>query len=179
MKTVAIITAALVGSTLVLSGCATSGTNDGTSEAIVTTGGNTPPDPEFKALIDGYYNAWSFSDEQGAAGVTDRAARFYADDPNAVFYEMNTQYEGWAQFKAQAMPNFMAQFTRTSFVPTSDLRISRRGPIAWTTVTFRGTGVLRTTGETIHLDGRHTAVWNRRGRNWVIVHEHLSLPRPR
>lgn len=170
----ALLTAA-VSAMLMLSGCAGSGSADGSSEAIVRSGVSTPADPEFKALIDGYYNAWSFSDDQGAAAV-DRAARFYADDPDNVFYELNAQYDGWAEFKAQAMPNFMSQFTHTAFTPTSDLRVSRRGAVAWTSVTFRGAAVLRSTGETVHLDGRHTAVWNRRGRSWFIVHEHMSLP---
>lgn len=178
MKSIAVLVVLFMAA-LSIGGCASSDSSGGGSETIVRSGGATPADPEFRALIDGYYNAWSFSDDQAAAGAVDRAAQYYATDPDAVFYELNAQYDGWAEFKAQAMPNFMSQFVRTSFTPTSDLRVSRRGPVAWTTVTFRGAGVLRSTGETVHLDGRHTAIWNRRGRNWVIVHEHLSLPRQR
>jgi len=33
-------------------------------------------------------------------------------------------------------------------------------------------------GGSLVIDGRHTAVWEKRNGKWLIVHEHLSAPLP-
>ena len=33
-------------------------------------------------------------------------------------------------------------------------------------------------GGQTEMDGRHTAIWERRGGKWLIVHEHVSAPLP-
>jgi ketosteroid isomerase-like protein len=30
----------------------------------------------------------------------------------------------------------------------------------------------------MEVDGRHTAIWEKRGAKWLIVHEHVSAPLP-
>jgi ketosteroid isomerase-like protein len=30
----------------------------------------------------------------------------------------------------------------------------------------------------MELDARHTAIWERRGGKWLVVHEHISVPLP-
>ncbi len=66
-------------------------------------------------------------------------------------------------------------FASAKFTPQQDLKVTRRGTIAWTTVTFHLSGKKKT-GETVELDGRHTAIWEHRGGTWLIVHEHFSAP---
>ncbi|HMH44847.1 MAG TPA: nuclear transport factor 2 family protein [Pyrinomonadaceae bacterium] len=31
-------------------------------------------------------------------------------------------------------------------------------------------------GTPVEFDGRHTAVWEKRERQWLIIHEHVSKP---
>jgi ketosteroid isomerase-like protein len=33
-------------------------------------------------------------------------------------------------------------------------------------------------GKTEEIDARHTAIWEKRGGKWLIVHEHVSVPMP-
>jgi ketosteroid isomerase-like protein len=33
-------------------------------------------------------------------------------------------------------------------------------------------------GKTENLEGRWTVIWEKRGDNWLVVHEHVSVPLP-
>lgn len=44
---------------------------------------------------------------------------------------------------------------------------------AWTTVTCH-LSLKQKDGNTVEVDGRHTAIWEKRRDEWLIVHEHLS-----
>jgi ketosteroid isomerase-like protein len=33
-------------------------------------------------------------------------------------------------------------------------------------------------GKSIDLQVRYTGIWERRGKTWLLVHEHLSVPLP-
>ena len=87
------------------------------------------------------------------------------------------QYHGWAESKAGVMKMFIDGMCSSRFVPNDDLKVTRRGTVAWTTVTFQISAKLKA-GGSLELDGRHTAIWERRGEKWLIVHEHLSFPLP-
>jgi ketosteroid isomerase-like protein len=32
------------------------------------------------------------------------------------------------------------------------------------------------TGQKKSIEARHTAIWEKRGAKWIIVHEHVSVP---
>ncbi len=85
------------------------------------------------------------------------------------------QYEGWANYKAGVVKTLIEGMSSSRFVPNDDLKVTRRGSVAWTTVTFHISAKLKA-GGSMELDGRHTAIWERRGKRWLIVHEHLSAP---
>ena len=61
--------------------------------------------------------------------------------------------------------------------PNDDLTVTQRGSVVWTTVTFHLTAKPKT-GGALELDCRHTAIWEKRGSTWLIVHEHVSAPLP-
>ncbi len=125
---------------------------------------------EFQALVDRYYAAWN-------TGNPENAAPLYAKDKDLVFYDLTPlQYTGWAEYEA-GVSNVLASFASAKFTPQSDLRVTRRGSVAWTTVTWHLSG-RKKTGEAVELDGRHTAIWEKRGGKWLIVHEHFSAPLP-
>lgn len=123
---------------------------------------------EFQTLIDRYYAAWNTGDPE-------KAAPLYAKDPDLVFYDITPlQYVGWAAYKKGVSAVF-ASFASAKFTPRDDLRATRRGSIAWTTVTWHLSGKKKN-GQAVEMDGRHTAIWELRGGHWLIVHEHFSAP---
>jgi ketosteroid isomerase-like protein len=56
-----------------------------------------------------------------------------------------------------------------------DLKTTRHGNIAWTTVSMRAFAKMKN-GTTIDTPVRYTGIWEKRGKSWVLVHEHLSAP---
>lgn len=123
---------------------------------------------EFQALIDRYYATWN-------TGNPDKAAPLYAKDPGLVFYDIAPlKYTGWAEYN-EGVRKVLDSFASAKFTPNPDLRVTRRGTIAWTTVTFHLSGKKKT-GESVELDGRQTLIWENRGGKWLILHEHFSAP---
>ena len=66
-------------------------------------------------------------------------------------------------------------FETLKLTPHGDLKVTRRGNIAWTTVTFHLSAKQKSGGQ-MEADGRHTAIWEKRAGKWLIVHEHFSTP---
>lgn len=123
---------------------------------------------QFQALIDRYYAAWNTGDPE-------KAAPLYAKDPDLVFYDITPlKYTGWAAYE-KGVRAVLGSFTSATFTPHDDLRVTRHGTIAWTTVTWHLSGKKKT-GEAVEMDGRHTVIWELRGGHWLIVHEHFSAP---
>jgi len=123
---------------------------------------------EFKELIQRYWQAWSTLNP-------DNVAPLYAKDADAVFFDVAPlKYDGWEAYKAGFLKVFATAASAT-VAANDDLKATRRGDIAWTSSTFHGT-VVQKDGKTMQLLGRHTAIWEKRGGHWVIVHEHVSEP---
>jgi ketosteroid isomerase-like protein len=126
---------------------------------------------EFKALINEYYTAWSTLNP-------DDAARFYAKDADIVFYDVAPlKYNAWAEYKAGVIRAFTETMSSGKLTPNDDLKITQRGNIVWTTVTFHLSAKPKA-GGAMEVDCRHTAIWEKRGGKWLIVHEHVSAPLP-
>ena len=139
--------------------------------AAKVTAADKPGDTaEFKTLIQRYWEAWSTLNP-------DNAAPMYAKEADAVYFDIAPlKYNGWEEYKVGVKQTF-ASAASASFVPNDDLKVTRRGNIAWTSNTFRGT-IHQKDGKTMELTGRHTAIWEKRGAHWIIVHEHVSAPLP-
>ena len=128
-------------------------------------------DAEFKALIERYYAAWNTLN-------TDNAAPFYAKEADLVFYDIAPfKYNGWDEYKEGVKKTFFDKISSGKLTPNNDLKVTRRGNIAWTTLTFHLSGTLKT-GGAMEIDARHTAIWEKRGGKWLVVHEHVSAPLP-
>ena len=129
------------------------------------------PDAEFKSLIDRYYAAWSSMN-------LDNAAQFYAKDADLIFFDIAPlQYKGWEEYKEGVKKNFFATITSGKLTPNNDLKVIRQGDMACTIVTFHLSATPKA-GGSMELDARHTAIWEKRGGKWLIVHEHVSTPLP-
>ena len=140
--------------------------------ATVTPAATAAPadTPEFKSLIQNYWKAWSTLNP-------DNAAPMYSKDADAVFFDVAPlKYNGWDEYK-EGVKKVFGGAASASFVPNDDLKVTRRGNIAWTSNTFHGT-INQKDGKTMQLDGRHTVIWEKRAGHWIILHEHVSAPLP-
>jgi ketosteroid isomerase-like protein len=126
-------------------------------------------DATFRKLLDGYCAAWS-------SGDPENAAKFYAKDATLTFYDLAPfSYSGWKEYDAGVRTNFLNNATTTSLTAGKELKVTRHGNIAWTTVPMQLTAKMKD-GKTIDTPVRYTGIWEKRGKTWLIVHEHLSVP---
>jgi len=126
-------------------------------------------DATFRKLIDDYCVAWSSRDIANAA-------KFYVKDDNLVFYDVTPfSYAGWKSYTIGAQKNLLDNATSISLTAGKDLKVTRHGNIAWTTVSMHFTDKTKD-GKTMEAEIRYTGIWEKRGKNWLLVHEHLSVP---
>jgi len=126
-------------------------------------------DTTFRKLIDDYCVAWS-------SGNPDNAARFYAKDAGLVFYDVAPfSYTGWKEYEVGVRQNLLDNVVSLSLTASKELKVTRHGNIAWTTVPMHVTAKLKD-GKAIDSPIRYTGIWEKSGKNWLLVHEHLSAP---
>jgi ketosteroid isomerase-like protein len=131
----------------------------------------TALEAEFKSMIDQYYTAWSTLDP-------DKAAKYYAKDADLIFYDVAPlKYNGWGEYRAGVMKAFTETMSSGKLTPNDDLKINQRGNVVWTTLTFHLSAKPKA-GGAMEVECRHTAIWEKRGAKWLIVHEHVSAPLP-
>jgi len=123
----------------------------------------------FRKLIDNYCAAWS-------SGNSANAAKFYAKDDGLVFYDVAPfSYNGWKEYDAGVRKEFLDNIESLSLTAGQELKVTRHGNIAWTTVPMHLTAKMKD-GKTIDTPVRYTGIWEKRGAAWLLVHEHLSVP---
>jgi ketosteroid isomerase-like protein len=123
----------------------------------------------FRKLLDSYCAAWS-------SGNPDNAAKFYAKEDGLVFYDLAPfSYRSWKEYRSGVQKQFFDNATAAKLTAGKELKVSRHGNLAWMTVPMH---IAMTTkdGKTTEADIRYTGIWERRGANWLLVHEHLSVP---
>lgn len=127
---------------------------------------------EFKKMIAEYYEAWSTLNPQNAA-------KYYAKDADLVFYDVAPlKYNSWEEYRAGVIKAFTETMSSGKLTPHDDVKVTHRGNIVWTVLTFHLTAQPKTGGPAMELECRHTAIWEKRGAKWLIVHEHVSAPLP-
>jgi len=123
----------------------------------------------FRKLIDSYCAAWSSANP-------DNAAKFYANDEGLVFYDLVPfSYHGWKEYRDGVQKHFFDNVSAAKLTAGKDLKVTRRGNIAWMTVPMH-ISMTAKDGKTSEVEVRYTGIWERRGVNWLLVHEHLSVP---
>lgn len=123
----------------------------------------------FRALTDAYCAAWSTAN-------ADAPAKFYAKDDGLVFYDLAPfAYHSWKEYHDGVQKQFFENMASGKLTAGKDLRVRRHGMFAWTTVTMHFSEKTKD-GKTAETDVRYTGIWEKRGANWLLVHEHLSTP---
>ena len=104
------------------------------------------------------------------------AARFYDKDAGDVFFDiMPLQYRGWNAYEAGTR-NLSSMFRQLN-CKVNEARIHRGDVMGWGTSLVHCDAVTPD-GRKSPLDLRWTSIWERRGKEWLIVHEHVSAPLP-
>jgi hemoglobin len=127
-----------------------------------------PPATDFKALMRKTLDAWETLNPANAAP-------FYAKDADNVYFDIAPlKYTGWAEYAAGVSKNF-PDVAAVKFTLGDDVRIHPHGNLTWATAGLHFDLTTRN-GATQPLDGRWTVIWEKRGKDWLIVHEHVSAP---
>jgi len=125
-------------------------------------------DVQFKEMVVKYWQTWSMMDPN-------KSAVMYAKNADAVFFDVAPmKYTGWNEY-ADGVRKAFASTASAKFTADDDITVHRQGNFAWTTDTFHGV-LTGKDGKTSPLNGRHTAIWEKIGGKWLIVHDHVSVP---
>jgi ketosteroid isomerase-like protein len=125
-------------------------------------------DAAVRATLQKLYAAWSDLDPA-------KAAPFYAKEPDLAFFDVAPmKYNGWAEYAA-GVPQAFAPYRSGKFTLNDDLRVHRQGNLAWATSTWNAE-LTRKDGGKETVAGRYTAVLEKRGNDWLVLHEHMSVP---
>jgi len=124
---------------------------------------------DLNALVKGYYTAWNTLNP-------DNPAKFYAKDADLVFFDIAPlKYANWQEYSDTFKKTVGPGFTSLVLTPANDVKVTRKGNIALVTLTFH-LAAKQKDGQALEFDGRHTMVWEKRGAQWLIIHEHVSKP---
>lgn len=122
----------------------------------------------FKPDFEKIYAAWSTLDSSKVAG-------FYAKDPKLVFFDVTPlEYTGWQEYE-QGFKQVSADWKSAQVTVEPDFHATQLGNIAWATYTL-DLVIQPRSGDVIKQQARGTDVLEKRGEQWLIVHEHVSVP---
>jgi hemoglobin len=138
--------------------------------ALVASAQRKDPGAEFVARMQKMCELWSTMD-------TSKVAPYYAGDAALAFFDIAPlKYTSWAEYQKGVSAMF-ADMSSLQLTLGNDARATVRGNTAWGTAT----GTVQTVskdGATEKMDFRWSVVWEKRGKDWLIVHEHVSFPAP-
>lgn len=124
----------------------------------------------FQTLMQQELAAWETLDPANAAP-------FYAKEADRLFFDIAPlKYTGWAEY-AEGVKKFLSPYASIKFTLGRDVQVRQQGKLAWGAATFHLDAVKKN-GSKEAFDGRWTLLWERRGSDWLVVHEHTSLPLP-
>jgi ketosteroid isomerase-like protein len=123
---------------------------------------------DFHPLMQQVWDAWGTLNP-------DNAARFYSKDAQRTFFDLAPlKYTGWTEYAAGVKKMF-ADYTSAKFTLSGSQHVAQRPTIAWATATGHGT-LTKKSGSKDDLDFRWTVLWEKEGTDWLIIHEHVSVP---
>jgi ketosteroid isomerase-like protein len=137
------------------------------ASAAKTAGVGRTPD---RALAQKIWDAWSTMNP-------DNAAPYYDQSASHMFFDIAPlKYDGWTQY-ADGVRKLLADYQSIKLTLGSDVQFHPLANLVW----VDGTGTLDFSmkdGSQGQLPLRWTAVWEKKGGQWLITHEHTSVPLP-
>ena len=123
---------------------------------------------DFHPLMKQIWDAWGTLDPANAA-------RFYSKDAQRTFFDVAPlKYTGWAEYAAGVKKTF-ADYSSAKFALTGTSKIFQRPNFAWASATGHAAFTKKSGGKD-DLDFRLTVIWEKEGSDWLIIHEHVSVP---
>ncbi|MDP1553422.1 MAG: nuclear transport factor 2 family protein [Methanobacteriaceae archaeon] len=122
---------------------------------------------EIMSVLEKYMEAYT---EKNLNSLMDIVSK----DEDTIF--VGTGYDEWAHGPKEIKEGFQRDLTQADSIKIEfhKLPISSAGKVAWTATKM--TMKVLADGEELVLDGRLSAVFEKRNYKWVIVHLHYSLP---
>ncbi len=100
--------------------------------------------------------------------------RIWANDEAVTVFENGSANYGWSDYRNNHLGPEMKEFTNTKYA-SSDVKVKIAGKTAWATFKYTISG--DSAGRHFDSGGLGTAILEKRGGRWVIVHWHSSAPR--
>lgn len=147
-------------------------------EAEATTAVQPNDEATIRNLTERWFAAWS----PGAAEFTGEALRsLYAQGEGEIlvfddFGGSVVEITSFQDYLDTWVP-VMADFATWTITPEDEIEVTVGERLAISSFTWIGTGRLNS-GESVHMRQHGTLVWQRRGENWKIIHEHLTVGEP-
>jgi ketosteroid isomerase-like protein len=139
--------------------------------ASARTSKKSPSQNDVAAIKDRAGQVWKAYESLDA----NKARPFYSGSANNVYFDIAPlQYRGIEAYQ-QGVAQLLKTFSAISFQHNGDLEIHSIDTQAWCTETLQAS-IVHTDGNKGNLPLRWTAIWEKQNGNWVIVHEHVSVP---
>jgi ketosteroid isomerase-like protein len=123
---------------------------------------------DFRPLMQQIWDAWGTLNPANTA-------KFYSKDAKRTFFDLAPmKYTGWSEYEAGVKKMF-ADYSSAKFTLYAGGHVAQRGNFAWAEDTGHGT-LVKKSGAKEDLDFRWTVLWEKEGSDWLIIHEHISVP---
>jgi ketosteroid isomerase-like protein len=100
---------------------------------------------------------------------------YYAADSDFAYFDIAPmKYSNWKEYR-EGVQKALFEPNRSIKATMDDLRVHRRGSLAWATFTV-GLDIISKEGASSHLNARWTMVLEKRSKGWIVAHEHVSAP---
>jgi ketosteroid isomerase-like protein len=104
-----------------------------------------------------------------------KAAPYYSKDDDALFFDATPlKYSGWEDY-ASGWKEVSKDWSALSLTMNDDAWIEIEDDVAATAVTGRAQ-ITTKAGEKMSFDVRWSAFWEKKGKDWIILHDHFSIP---
>jgi ketosteroid isomerase-like protein len=122
----------------------------------------------FRPHFEKVYSAWSTLDAS-------KPSMFYAKDPGLAFFDISPlKYRGWQEYE-DGFKKVAANYKSIQITVGPDFHATQAGNIAWVTYTL-DLVMSPQTGNAVNVQARGTDILEKRGEEWTIIHEHVSVP---
>jgi ketosteroid isomerase-like protein len=122
-----------------------------------------------RALVPKILAAWDTMD------IT-KVEPYYATEADLTYFDIAPlKYNNWKEYREGAQKSLFEPNRSIITTLNDDLRVHRRGSLAWATFTL-GIDIVSKEGARSHLNARWTMVLEKRPKGWIVVHEHVSVP---
>jgi ketosteroid isomerase-like protein len=108
---------------------------------------------------------------------TANVAGYYNQEPDHAFFDVApVKYNSWKEYEG-GVQAILKGYKTAKLTVNDDAKVHGLGDTAWVTATVKEDATT-TSGKREMATWRWTAVFEKSGDKWLIVHEHVSAPMP-